>query len=146
MKVGNLVFVDKKTALKESREMQTMVNQKADGLSQDVNERFKKLEVRELIPMMELPHPTKKMRQSKPNTCCIIASSWRCYFGKDLLFLQVFVQYLSIHQPVSKQARVLSELGSGEAGEGKARCGDVGMDLAWHVDPWLHLDPGHEGR
>ena len=40
--------------------MQTMVNQKADGLSQDVNERFKKLEVCELIPMMELPHPTKK--------------------------------------------------------------------------------------
>jgi len=44
---------------KESREMQTMVNRKVEGLSQDVNERFKKLEVRELMPMM-MPPPQQK--------------------------------------------------------------------------------------
>lgn len=39
--------------------MQTMVNRKVEGLSQDVNERFKKLEVRELMPMM-MPPPQQK--------------------------------------------------------------------------------------
>lgn len=63
--LGDVKKYASEVVTQESREMQTAVNQKADALSQDVNERFKKLE-----------------------------------------------------------ARVLSDLGSGEAGEGKASKGD----------------------